>query len=62
VGQVLTLVAQAEAELKPQGGRVLLRYSGTEPKARLLLEGRDSAILKRWTKTICDVIQKEVGV
>ena len=61
VGQVLSLVAQAEAEIKPQGGRVLLRYSGTEPKARLLIEGRDVTTLKRWAKSICDVIQKEVG-
>jgi len=47
VGQ---LMADAEADLKPQGGRVFLRYSGTEPKARLLLEGRDRATLKSGLK------------
>jgi len=40
--------AQAEAEVKPTGGRVLLRYSGTEPKVRLLIEGRDQAVLDKW--------------
>jgi len=58
---VQQLVAQAEAELKPQGGRLLLRYSGTEPKARLLLEGRDSASLKKWSEKICGAIQKQIG-
>jgi len=55
------LVAEAETELKEQGGRLLLRYSGTEPKARLLLEGRDAALLKKWSDRICGVIQKQVG-
>ena len=59
---VLQLVAQAEAEVKPAGGRVLLRYSGTEPKARLLMEGRDLAVLERHTKIICEAIKKHVGV
>ena len=59
---VLKLVGQAEAELKQQGGRVLLRYSGTEPKARLLLEGRNAATLKRWSDKICAAIQKQIGV
>jgi phosphoglucosamine mutase len=55
------LVAEAEAELKGQGGRLLLRYSGTEPKARLLLEGRDEAVLKKWSDKICAAIKKQVG-
>jgi phosphoglucosamine mutase len=59
---VLKLVRQAEAELKSAGGRVLLRYSGTEPKARLLLEGRDAKILEKWSDKICAAIQKQIGV
>jgi phosphoglucosamine mutase len=58
---VLQLIAQAETELKPGGGRVLLRYSGTEPKARLLVEGPDSAALERWSSRIGDAIKKQVG-
>src|SRR5882672_6521516 len=55
---VVKLVASAEMELKSAGGRVLLRYSGTEPKARLLLEGRDAKVLESWSKKICGAIQK----
>ncbi|EEF62915.1 phosphoglucosamine mutase [Pedosphaera parvula] len=58
---VLQLVASAEAEVKPSGGRVLLRYSGTEPKARLLIEGPDAVALERLSESICDAIRKQVG-
>jgi phosphoglucosamine mutase len=58
---VLQLVEKAEAEVKPAGGRVLLRYSGTEQKARLLIEGPDAVVLERLSETICDAIRKHVG-
>jgi phosphoglucosamine mutase len=58
---LLAVVAAAEEELKPQGGRVLLRYSGTEPKARLLLEGRDQAVLEGWSRKILEIIRKQLG-
>jgi phosphoglucosamine mutase len=55
------LVKEAEGELKTQGGRVFLRYSGTEPKARLLLEGRDQATLEKWSHRIAEAIKRQVG-
>ena len=55
------LVAQAEKELAAQGGRLLLRYSGTEPKVRLLVEGRNEKTLAAWSKKICGAIQKQIG-
>ena len=55
------LVAEAEAEMKAQGGRLLLRYSGTEPKARLLLEGRDAKALEKWSQKIGEAIKKQIG-
>jgi len=58
---VPALVAQAEAELQKDGGRILLRYSGTEPKARLLLEGNDAALLEKLSNPIADAIQSQIG-
>ena len=58
---VSQLVAEAERELKPQGGRVFLRYSGTEPKARLLLEGRERASLEKWAHEISEAIRRQIG-
>jgi phosphoglucosamine mutase len=48
--------------LSAQGGRLLLRYSGTEPKVRLLVEGSDVKVLEKWSKQICGAIQKQIGV
>jgi phosphoglucosamine mutase len=58
---LLALVAQAEASVQPAGGRVLLRYSGTEPKARLLIEGPDDVVLREWSQRICDALKQRLG-
>ena len=55
------LLAQAEREIQAQGGRLLLRYSGTEPKARLLLEGSDQALLDAWARRLIEVIRRHIG-
>jgi phosphoglucosamine mutase len=58
---VQKLVDEAEKELSGKG-RVLLRYSGTEPKIRLLIEGRELAQIDRQANRIADAIQSAIGV
>ena len=57
---VLKLVQEAERDLAG-AGRVLLRYSGTEPKIRLLIEGRDGSQINAQADRIASVIQEAIG-
>src|SRR6185437_15356620 len=53
-------IAAAQEILKDRG-RVFVRYSGTEPLARVMVEGEDSAQIKLLSKTIADSIQRALG-
>jgi phosphoglucosamine mutase len=58
---VTKLVQEVELELAGVG-RVLLRYSGTEPKIRLLIEGRDGDRINAQADKIAGAIQERIGV
>jgi phosphoglucosamine mutase len=60
IPNVLKLVSEAEQELNGKG-RVLLRYSGTEPKIRLLIEGRELAQIDQQANRIAEAIQSAIG-
>jgi len=58
--EVLALLKEAEDSLHG-AGRVLLRYSGTEPKIRLLIEGRESAHIEGYADRIAALIRERIG-
>lgn len=48
-------------ELLSQKGRLLLRYSGTEPLARVMIEGEDQRQIDEYARRIADSIEREIG-
>jgi phosphoglucosamine mutase len=58
--EVQRLITQIEAHLG-NDGRVLVRYSGTEPKARVMLEGPDEAMIAMYAGEIAQALVRACG-
>ena len=58
--KIVDSISQVERELG-ENGRVLVRYSGTEPLARVMVEGENLAQISTYARQICQAIQAQLG-
>jgi phosphoglucosamine mutase len=57
-------ISDAAREIETQldgSGRLLLRYSGTENLARVMIEGKDQAEIERQANSLAEVIRTSLG-
>ena len=51
-----------EAQTSLDGtGRLLIRYSGTEPKLRIMAEGKDRVLIEAMVNNIAEAVRAEIG-
>jgi phosphoglucosamine mutase len=60
VPEIAAVVASVEARLAGTG-RLLVRYSGTEPLLRVMLEGQNEAEIRGWGQEIIDAARQHLG-
>jgi phosphoglucosamine mutase len=61
IPSVVSAIRTAEDELK-DSGRVVIRYSGTEALARVMIEAESEAAMRRHADAIADAIRAELGI
>ena len=59
--ELQTEIKEIEAKLKDTG-RILLRYSGTENLARVMVEGEDEKLVTESCNRLVEVLKKEIGI
>ena len=60
IPNLVSAIEQRERELGSRG-RILVRYSGTENKARIMVECDDEELCKRHANELAAIVEKEIG-
>jgi phosphoglucosamine mutase len=60
VDEIVSCASDVRAQLGERG-RLLLRYSGTEPLARVMIEGQRQEEVERLAATLADAIRRSLG-
>ena len=60
IPSVADAMSRVEGHLGRQG-RLLVRYSGTEPLLRIMLEGRDERAIQLWANEIADEVRRHLS-
>jgi len=58
--EVSRLLTEAEKALG-DSGRIILRYSGTEPLARVMVEAEREEDVRRWTDSLASALRSSIG-
>ncbi len=59
--EVIKLVNLIKQKLGDEG-RILIRYSGTENKCRVMIEGKDQDVINVYAKQVVAEVEKEIGI
>lgn len=60
VPPIAAVMSDVEGRLAGSG-RLLVRYSGTEPLLRIMLEGKDQGEIQRWAEEIATAVRSHLG-
>jgi phosphoglucosamine mutase len=60
IPEVTRALAEAESTLG-ENGRVVLRYSGTEPLARVMVEAEHDADVRRFSESLANALRQTIG-
>jgi phosphoglucosamine mutase len=61
IDEIVQAIRSVESSLKEKG-RVLVRYSGTQPICRVMVEGQSLTDTQRFCEHIAEVVRQQLGV